>query len=118
MTHPRIRNRAITISRTGVTVHLNTRKKLSSFNGPFLSKGRDKEGYTREAYVTEMLRSAAAADVQTIAAALIAVINSLSSGGERVQLYRAVQNVQSAVDACVDKSTLQNSEGDPVAYKR
>ena len=82
------------------------------------SKGRDKEGYTREAYVTEMLRSTAAADVQTIAAALIAVINSLPSGGERVQLYRAVQDVQLAVDACVDKYTLRNSEGDPVAYKR
>ena len=76
-----------------------------------------KEGYTREAYVTEMLRSAAAADAQTIAAALIAVINSLPSGGERVQLYRAVQDVQSAVDACVDKYTLRNSEGDPVVYK-
>ena len=45
------------------------------------SKGRDKEGYTREAYVTEMLRSAAAADAQTRAAALIAVINSLPNGG-------------------------------------
>ena len=53
--------------------------------------------------LTQMLRSAAAADVQTIAAVLIAVINSLPSGGERVQLYRAVQHVQSAVDACVDK---------------
>ena len=57
------------------------------------SGGRDKEGYPREAYVAEMLRSAAAADVQTIAAALIAVIDSLLSGGERVQLYRAVQDV-------------------------
>ena len=45
------------------------------------SKSRDKEGYTRKAYVPEMLRSAAAADVQTIAAALIAVVNSLPSGG-------------------------------------
>ena len=82
------------------------------------SKGRDKEGYTREAYVTEMLRSAAAADVQTIAAALIALIDSLPSGGKRVQHYRAVQDVQSAVDACVDKYTLRNSEGDLVAYRR
>ena len=57
------------------------------------SKGRDKEGYTHEAYVTEMLRSVAATDVRTIAAALIAVINSLPSGVERVQLYRAVQHV-------------------------
>ena len=65
-----------------------------------------------------MLRSAAAADVQTIAAALIAVINSLPSGGERIQLYLAVQDVQSAIDACVDKYTLRNSEGDLVAYKR
>ena len=40
-----------------------------------------------------MLRSAAAADMQTIAAVLIAVINSPPSGGERVQLYRAVQDV-------------------------
>ena len=64
-----------------------------------------------------MLRSAAAADVQTIAAALIAVINSLPSGAECVQLYRAVQDVRSAVDACVDKCTLRNSEGDPAAYK-
>ena len=40
-----------------------------------------------------MLRSAEAADVQTIAAVLIAVINSLPRGVERVQLYRAVQNV-------------------------
>ena len=63
------------------------------------------------------MRSAAASGVQTIATALIAVINSLPNGGERVQLYRAVQNVQSAVDACVDKYTLRNSEGDPVAYK-
>ena len=60
-----------------------------------------------------MFRSAAAADVQMIAAALIAVINSLPGGGEHVQLYRAVQDVQSAVDACVDKYTLRNSEGDP-----
>ena len=65
---------------------------------------------------TEMLRSAATADVQTIAAALIALINSLPSGIERVQLYRAVQDVQSAVDACVDKYTLRNSEGYPAAY--
>ena len=64
-----------------------------------------------------MLRSVAAAEVQTIAAALIAVINSLPSDGERVQLYRAMQNVRSAVDACVDKYTLRNSEGDPVAHK-
>ena len=64
-----------------------------------------------------MLRSAAASGVQTIATALIAVINSLPNGGERVQLYRAVQNVQSAVDACVDKYTLRNSEGHPVAYE-
>ena len=57
------------------------------------SKGRDKEGYTRGAYVTQMLRSAAATDVQTIDTALIAAINSLPSGGERVQLYRTVQDV-------------------------
>ena len=57
------------------------------------------------------------ADVQTIAAALIALIDSLPSCVERVQHYRAVQHVQSAVDACVDKCTLRNSEGDPVAYK-
>ena len=63
------------------------------------------------------MRSAAASGVQTIATALIAVINSLPNGGERVQLYRAVQNAQSAVDACVDKYTLRNSEGDPVAYQ-
>ena len=31
--------------------------------------------------------------MQTVAAALIAVINSLPSGAERVQLYRAVQDV-------------------------
>ena len=31
---------------------------------------------------------------------------------------RAVQDVQSAVDACMDKYTLRNSEGAPVAYKR
>ena len=43
-----------------------------------------------------VLRSAAAADVQTIAAALIAAINSLPSGAERVQLYRAVQDVTMA----------------------
>ena len=79
--------------------------------------GSPKAGYTREAYVTEMLRSVAAADAQTIATALIAEINSLPSGGERVQHCRAVQDVQSAVDACVDKYTLRNSEGDPVAYK-
>ena len=64
-----------------------------------------------------MLRSAAAADVQAITDALIAVINSLPSGGECVQHYRAVQRVQSAARACVDKYTLQNSEGDPVAYQ-
>ena len=40
-----------------------------------------------------MFRSAAAADVRTIAAALIVVIDSLPSGGERVQFYRAVQHV-------------------------
>ena len=67
--------------------------------------------------MTEMLRSAAAADVQTIAAALIAAINSLPSSGERVQLCQAMRYVQSAVDACVDKYTLRNSEGDPAAYK-
>ena len=66
----------------------------------------------------ERLWSTTAADGQTITAALIAVIDSLSSGSERVQLYRAVQDGQSAVDACVDKYTLRNSEGDPVAYKR
>ena len=66
---------------------------------------------------TQMLRSAAAADVQTIAAALIAVANSLPNGGERVQLYRAMQDVQSAVNACVDKYTLRNSEGHPVAHE-
>ena len=44
--------------------------------------------------------------------------NSLTSGGERIQFYRTVQDVQSAVDACVDKYTLWNSEGDPVADKR
>ena len=38
---------------------------------------------------------------QTIAAALIAVINSLSSGGECVKHYRAVQHAQSAARACV-----------------
>ena len=59
----------------------------------------------------QMLRSAAAVDVQTIVAALIAVINSLPSGNERVQFYRAAQDVQSAVDACVDKYTLQNPKG-------
>ena len=64
-----------------------------------------------------MLRSAAATDVQKIVAALIAVINSLPSGSERVQLYRAAQNVQSAIDACMDKYPPRNSEGDPVAYK-
>ena len=58
-----------------------------------------------------MLRSAAAADVQTIAAALIAPVDSPPSGGERVQLYRAVQDVQSAARACVDKHTLRNPEG-------
>ena len=30
----------------------------------------------------------------------------------------AAADVQSAVDACVDKYALRNSEGDPVAYKR
>ena len=58
-----------------------------------------------------MLRSAAAADVQTIAAALIAPVDSPPSGGERVQLYRAVQDVQSAARACVDKYALRNPEG-------
>ena len=65
-----------------------------------------------------MFRSAAAADVQTIAAALIAVIDSPPSGGECVRLYRAVQDVQSDFDACADRYALQNSEGDPIAYKR
>ena len=51
-----------------------------------------------------MLRSAATANVQTIAATLIVVINSLPSGGECVQLYRMVRHVQSAVNACVDWS--------------
>ena len=60
-----------------------------------------------------MLRSAAAADVRTIAAALIALIDSPPSDGERVQLYRAVQDVQSAARACVDKYALRNSGGDP-----
>ena len=64
-----------------------------------------------------MFRSAAAADVQTRAAALIAPIDSPPSGGECVRLYRAVQDVQSAVDACADKYALRNSEGDAVAYK-
>ena len=52
-----------------------------------------------------MLRSAAAADVQTIAATLSAVINSLPSGGERVQLYRAVQDV-----AIAAKDTLTRNK--------
>ena len=53
------------------------------------------------------MRSAAAANVQTIAAVLIAVINPLPSGGERIQFYRVV----------VDKYDFRNSERDPVAYK-
>ena len=36
----------------------------------------------------------------------------------KYQFYRAVQDVQSAARACVDKYTLRNSEGDPVACKR
>ena len=40
-----------------------------------------------------MFRSAEATDVQTIAAALIALIDSLPNGVERVQFYRAVQDV-------------------------
>ena len=67
-----------------------------------------------------MLRSAAAADVQTIAAALIAVINSLPSGVECVQLYRAVQNVTiAAKDTLTRNRCLRaNIEGvaDPDAY--
>ena len=68
------------------------------------SKGRDEEGCTREAYVTEMLHSrcGCADDSRRADCA----IHSLPSGGERVQLYRAVQDMQSAVDACVDKYTL------------
>ena len=62
-----------------------------------------------------MLQSAAASDVQTIDAALIALIDSLSGGGERVQRYRAVQVVQSAINA---KYTFRNSERNPVAYRR
>ena len=65
-----------------------------------------------------MFRSAAATDVQTIAAALIALIDSLPNGVERVQFYRAVQDVQSAARACgADKYTPRVSEGDTVAYK-
>ena len=37
--------------------------------------------------------SAAASDVRTTAAALIAPVESLPGGGERVQLYRALQDV-------------------------
>ena len=55
-------------------------------NGTYIQKYR--KAYTTDIHHrTEILRSAAAADVQTITAALIAVINSLPSGGERVQLY-------------------------------
>ena len=57
-----------------------------------------------------MLRSAAAADVQTITAALIAPVHSPPSDGERVQLYRAVQYVQSAARACVDKHTVKRQQ--------
>ena len=38
----------------------------------------------------EMLRSAAPSDVQIIADALIAVIDSLPNGDERVQLYQTM----------------------------
>ena len=58
-----------------------------------------------------MLRSAAAADVQTITAALIAPVHSPPGDGERVQLCRAVQDVQSAARACADKYALRNPEG-------
>ena len=57
------------------------------------------------------------ADVQTIAAALIALIDSLPGGGERVRRYRAVQDVPSVAQACVNKYTLRDSEEAPVAYK-
>ena len=46
------------------------------------------------------------ADVQTIAAALIAPIDSPPSGGERVQLYRTVQDV-----TIVAKDTLTRNKG-------
>ena len=36
----------------------------------------------------------------------------------KCQFYRAVQGVQSAARACVDKYALRNSEGDPAAYER
>ena len=49
--------------------------------------------------------------MQTIASAMIAVINPLPSGSERIQFYRVVVVV-------VDKYNLWNSEWDPVAYKR
>ena len=41
---------------------------------------------------------------------MIAVINPLPSGSERIQFYRVV--------VVVDKYNLWNSEWDPVAYKR
>ena len=53
-----------------------------------------RRAYTTDSHhQTEMLRRAAAVDVQTIAAALIALIYSLASGIKRVQHYRAVQDV-------------------------
>ena len=58
-----------------------------------------------------MFLSTAAADVQTIAAALIAPVDSPPGGGERIRHYRAVQDVQSAARACVDIYTLRNPEG-------
>ena len=69
--------------------------------------------YCRKTYTTdihhrmEVLRSAAVADVQTIVAALIAVINPFAGSGERIQFYRVV-----------DKYDFRNSERDLVAYKR
>ena len=49
---------------------------------------------------------------------LCGICNSMYTRRERkYQFYRAVQDVQSAARACVDKYTLRNSEGDPVAYK-
>ena len=53
-----------------------------------------------------MLRSTAAADAQTIAAVLIALIDLLPSCVERVQLYRAVQDVTIAA-----KDTLTRNKG-------
>ena len=53
-----------------------------------------------------MFQSAAAADMQTIAAALIALIDLLPSCVERVQLYRAVQDVTIAT-----KNTLTRNKG-------